>query len=111
MGTKHAKELQFFVTNTGAHDMLLETDWLKKHNPNIDWNKNVLNLNCCPPECYKSLDPSPTITMATLLPMEEWESQVDDYFDTWSGNTDTLTIMNVHQEKYLAIVEPGLLIA
>src|SRR6201999_3703123 len=44
-------------------------------------------------------------------PMDEWEPQVDDYCDTLSGNTDTLTIMNAHQEKYLAIAEPGLLIA
>ena len=111
MGTKHAKELWFFVTNTGAHDMLLGTDWLKKHNPNINWNKNLLNLNRCPPECYKTQDSSITLELATLLPTEEWEPQVDDYFDTASGNTDTLTIMNAHHEKYLAIVELGPLIA
>ena len=91
--------------------MLLGTDWLKKHNPNIDWNKNMLNLNHCPPECYKTRDSSLMTNLATILPTEEWEPQVDDYFDTASGNMDTLTIMNAHQEKYLAIVESGLLIA
>ena len=91
--------------------MLLGTDWLKKHNPNIDWDKNVLNLNRCLPECYKSLDPSLTTHIATLLPTEEWEPQVDDYFDIASGNTDTLTLINAHQEKYLATAELGPLIA
>src|ERR1700741_1699973 len=111
MGTKHTEELCFLVTNTGAHDLLLGTDWLKKHNPNIDWNKNVLNLNRCPPECYKTQDSSITLELATLLPMEEWEPQVDDYFDTASGNTDTLTLMNAHQGKYLDMAEQGPLIA
>src|ERR1700742_1876289 len=111
MGTRHTEELRFFVTNTGTHDMLLGTDWLKKHNRNIDWDKNVLNLNRCLPECYKPLDSNITTNLATLLPMEEWEPQVDNYFDIASGNTDTLALMNAHQEKYLAAAELRLLIA
>src|ERR1700741_1170654 len=71
MGTRHAEELQVFVTNTGTHDMLLGTDWLKKHNPNIDWNKNLLNLNCCPSQYYTDQNSSPSATIATLLPTEE----------------------------------------
>jgi hypothetical protein len=37
MGTKHQKDIKVAIINTGNHDLLLGTDWLKAHNPSIDW--------------------------------------------------------------------------
>jgi hypothetical protein len=37
MGTKHCEDIEVAITNTGNHDLLLGTDWLKAHNPSIDW--------------------------------------------------------------------------
>jgi len=111
MGAKHSEQVRFFVTNTGAHDMLLGTDWLLKHNPNIDWAKNLLNLNRCPPQCYEDNHSSPSPFMASILPTLEWEEQIDDYFDELGGKMDTLTFLQAHHEKYLANAEPGPLIA
>jgi hypothetical protein len=36
MGDDHRERVLFLVTDTGNHDILLGTDWLKAHNPNID---------------------------------------------------------------------------
>jgi hypothetical protein len=36
MGDDHREQVMFLVTDTGNHDILLGTDWLKAHNPNID---------------------------------------------------------------------------
>jgi len=53
MGTRHIELANLFVTNTGDHDVLLGTDWLSKHNPNIDWATNTITLNRCPTMCFK----------------------------------------------------------
>jgi len=36
MGTQHTELANLFVTNTGDHDVLLRTDWLSRHNLNIN---------------------------------------------------------------------------
>ena len=45
MGNKHQETLELFLTNTGDHNILLGTDWLKEHNPTIDWKNHILSLN------------------------------------------------------------------
>ena len=36
MGTRHKEYIEMAITNTGNHDILLGTNWLKAHNPSID---------------------------------------------------------------------------
>ena len=36
MDTRHKEYIEMAITNTGNHDILLGTDWLKAHNPSID---------------------------------------------------------------------------
>jgi hypothetical protein len=36
MGDNYREQIMFLVTDTGNHDILLGTDWLKVHNPNIN---------------------------------------------------------------------------
>jgi hypothetical protein len=52
MGTKHREDIEVAITNTGHHDLLLGTDWLKAHNPSIDWTQNKLLLNRCSTLCF-----------------------------------------------------------
>ena len=47
----HIKKFCFAVTNTGSSDIIIRLDWLKKHNPTIDWQKGKLIFNRCPPLC------------------------------------------------------------
>jgi hypothetical protein len=37
MGDNYREQIMFLVTDTGNHDILLGMDWLRAHNPNIDW--------------------------------------------------------------------------
>ena len=36
--------------------MILGHDWLKKHNPDIDWTTGDVKLSHCPPECKSLMD-------------------------------------------------------
>ncbi|KIM57895.1 hypothetical protein SCLCIDRAFT_95692, partial [Scleroderma citrinum Foug A] len=51
---KHAEKLWCAVTCLGKVPLILDHDWLKKHNPNIDWTTGDVKLSRCPLEC-KSL--------------------------------------------------------
>ena len=43
-GKKKSYE-QFLVGNIGYEFMILGYDWIRKHNPGIDWEKNTLLIN------------------------------------------------------------------
>ena len=46
---KHAEKLWCAVTCLGKVPLILGHDWLKKHNPNIDWTTGDIKLSHCPP--------------------------------------------------------------
>ena len=98
MGARHMERVEVLVTDTGDHDMLLGTDWLKKHNPSIDWSTNTINLNRCPSECFHENPTSPLL--AHLLPTCEWEPQVDDNFDLLGDSVDASQRITAHMEKH-----------
>ena len=45
---KHAEKLWCAVTCLGKVPLILGHDWLKKHNPDIDWTTSDVKLSCCP---------------------------------------------------------------
>jgi len=63
MGEEHKETTEMAITNIGRHDILLGTDWFRAHNPQIDWAKNQLRLDCCPTSCYPNI-PDETLELA-----------------------------------------------
>jgi hypothetical protein len=47
----HVELCNFAVTNTGKADVIIGFDWLRKHNPLIDWRTGNIVLNRCPSSC------------------------------------------------------------
>ena len=45
----HQEHSEFYVTNVGSHNIILRTDWLKAHNPELDWTSSHLAFTHCPP--------------------------------------------------------------
>jgi len=99
MGEEHTEATEMAVTNIGRHDILLGTDWFRAHNPQIDWAKNQLRLDCCPTSCYLSR-PDETTELAQLLPTEDLEAHYDDLLkSTYQGIDPTQCIMaHLHGE-------------
>jgi len=44
----HVEEVNFAVSDIGNSDIYIGHDWLKRHNPTIDWNKSRILMNRCP---------------------------------------------------------------
>jgi hypothetical protein len=71
MGTKHQEDIKVTIMNMGNYNLLLETDWLKAHNPSIDWTRIKLLLNWCSNLCFPTPQLQEDPTLGYLLPTLE----------------------------------------
>jgi len=72
----HIERIDFGVTNLGKGQIFLGHDWLKRHNPSIDWRKGTVTFNRCPPVCMPGLRPifsDPDSDLPDALPTSELE--------------------------------------
>src|SRR6266849_3464162 len=50
---EHVEELEFAVTQLNSANVFLGLDWLKHHNPLVNWNTGQLRFENCPKECQR----------------------------------------------------------
>jgi len=49
----HMERARMDVCNLGKTEVILGMPWLAAHNPEIDWEKEEVEMMCCPPICGK----------------------------------------------------------
>jgi len=89
MGKNHKESTKMAITNTGNHNILLGTNWLKAHNPSIDWAKNKLCFDWFPHSCFPD-NPYNTPTLGQIIPSEDWEEQYNDSIESKYQGIDAL---------------------
>src|SRR5215216_547458 len=47
----HTERVQLAVTGLGKQDLILGYTWLRKHNPEVDWQTNEVKMSRCPAKC------------------------------------------------------------
>ena len=47
----HAERIELAVTNLHQTDIFLGLDWLRRHNPSIDWTESIVTFDRCPSDC------------------------------------------------------------
>jgi len=47
----HSKRMLLAVFGLKKQSLILGYDWLKDHNPKIDWEKGEVEMTCCPLWC------------------------------------------------------------
>jgi hypothetical protein len=55
----HVEVLSFAVTNIGKMDIIVGYDWLRQHNPLIDWRSGQISFSRCPPTCCSEFEKEP----------------------------------------------------
>jgi hypothetical protein len=101
MGTKHQEDIEVAITNTGNHDLLLGTNWLKAHNPSIDWTRNKLLLNRCSTLCFPTPRKPEDPTLGYLLPTLDWDECYNDFIETRYQGIDASQHIMAHLQMYL----------
>ena len=66
----HTEQIDLGVTNLGWGQLFLGHDWLKFHNPSIDWQTGLLQFNRCPTSCC------PTRTRQVSINDDDKDDQV-----------------------------------
>lgn len=49
----HEEDTELYIIDIRDQDVILGTNWLNIHNPNIDWIKSTIKLNCCLGQCLR----------------------------------------------------------
>jgi hypothetical protein len=52
----HSERVQFAVTRLGKQKLILGYSWLRKHNPEIDWETRDVKMTRCPASCATCRD-------------------------------------------------------
>ena len=75
----HSESITFYLTNLGQDNLILGTDWLRLHNPDVNWQTNQITLSRCPATCFSQpvLQIQGINTFTTQLEFAE-EDQIDD---------------------------------
>ena len=47
----HSKRMLLAVSRLGKQSLILGYDWLKDHNPRINWEKGEVKMTHCPLQC------------------------------------------------------------
>jgi len=47
----HSERMLLAVSGLGKQSLILGYDWLKDHNPKIDWEKGKVKMTCCLLQC------------------------------------------------------------
>ena len=56
-GHFHEEISKLYVTTLGDQDIIFRTDWLRTHNPEVDWARPQIAFTRCPPTCTLSKVP------------------------------------------------------
>ena len=47
----HSERMLFAVTKLSGFTTILRYTWLRKHNPQIDWQNKMITMSRCPQQC------------------------------------------------------------
>lgn len=50
----HEEDMDLAVSNLGHTDLFIGHEWLKRHNPHIDWKQGSIKFDRCPKSCSRS---------------------------------------------------------
>jgi hypothetical protein len=56
-GHFHEETAELYITTLEDHDIIFGTDWLRAHNPEVNWMLPQVSFTRCPKECTLSQTP------------------------------------------------------
>ena len=85
----HVEEIMFTISDLGNTDVYIGHEWLKKHNPDIDWEKSRIFMTQCKPSCqfidnFDFIDDDDTETL-----IDEEESPLEEGDRLFFFNVDS----------------------
>jgi hypothetical protein len=97
----HEETTELYVTTLGDHDIILGTDWLHAHNPEVNWVVPQIALTRCPKTCSLSRQPlvitsKKEQTRATTINVIQTEDELFQDQDTTFGQEAMESFLYIH---------------
>jgi hypothetical protein len=94
----HTEIMTLAVTNTGKHGVIIGFDWLRRHNPMVDWARKAISLDRCPAECFRqafqgNLDDERRVEEQLKTVEEGWQEKLEE--------GDRLFVTRIYSEEYV----------
>ncbi len=67
----HTECIDLTVTNLGGKDVYLGHDWLKLHNPSVNWKTQSILFRCC--SCIGNC-----FTLPDTDPNDKWDEELEE---------------------------------
>jgi hypothetical protein len=64
----------FLITELGDDDAMIGIEWIKEHNPEIDWRSGKLQFTRCPSSC-QTKKPKPNTSNTLITSTEDDETE------------------------------------
>ncbi|KAL5512271.1 hypothetical protein ACEPAG_3556 [Sanghuangporus baumii] len=85
---KHEEEIRLAVTSLASSNIFLGHDWLRKHNPEIDWKIGKIDFTRCPDECASTLSNEEAdddyVRRVWMKEATKWPSYLEEFADVFS---------------------------
>ncbi len=92
----HAKCIDLAITNLGKKDVYLGHDWLKRHNPSVNWKTQVIIFSRC--SCAGNI-----FSLPDLDPDNKWDEELKEGDTILAVRMDEeLVIRAMHHTNELA---------
>ena len=87
----HIERIEFGVTSLGRGQVFLGFDWLKRHNPSVDWREGLVEFDRCPSRCYPD-------SRAQYLHLDEDEDKVESGPENSLDEDDRILLVDMAEQ-------------
>jgi hypothetical protein len=95
----HEEEVEFLLADIGQDNIILGIEWLRRHNPIIDWKKDTLDLSFCRHETRAELNRlRRSRRLRNLPPLPSYNEE--DPKKTIMTDEDARQWMNITEDEY-----------
>lgn len=77
----HKEKMTFSIMNIGDKNIIIGHNWLKKHNPEIDWVSGNITMTRCPSSCRYNAKERKTFLDLPALDKEQDESEPEQLYN------------------------------
>ncbi|KAF8644086.1 hypothetical protein AX16_008700 [Volvariella volvacea WC 439] len=99
----HHELIDLAITDLGQTSLFIGYDWLRRHNPDINWETGQIDFNRCPTECDPNRQLRYLDSHQEVLPYPEYEANNQGYEVTYLRSLKTQPVnteLPTHLQEY-----------
>ncbi len=96
----HQEHVELYVTSLADQDIIFGTDWLRAHNPEVNWSCSQIVFSHCPVSCHLSKYP---VSVEPTIPLQKHTTINQLSLDPVPDFYDDLDFLNAGLDIFLSL--------